>query len=158
MPERQWTSGQHTVQPDEVEAARVERIDDRTHQGYSAVPDLHLRWEDDRPGWYDPATGRHITRLRANRRHQERETRQDETPCPATGAPARCSSGPPRRDIASVICGRQMHEPRCADTQKTENSVQLPTTQTRNHRNTHHHDDTDLIPDSLPTPAHITGR
>ena len=36
---------QHPVQPDEVEAARVERIDDRTHQGYSAVLDLHLRWE-----------------------------------------------------------------------------------------------------------------
>ena len=48
---------QHPVQPDEVEVARVERIDDRTHQGYSAVLDLHLRWEDDRLGWYDPATG-----------------------------------------------------------------------------------------------------
>ena len=45
----------------------IERIDDRTHQGYSAVLDLHLRWEDGRLGWYDPATGRHIPRFRDER-------------------------------------------------------------------------------------------
>ena len=45
----------------------IERIDDRTHQGYSAALDLHLRWEDGRLGWYDPATGRHITRFRDER-------------------------------------------------------------------------------------------
>ncbi len=41
----------------------IERIDDRTHQGYSAVLDLYLRWEDGKLGWYDPATGRHIPRF-----------------------------------------------------------------------------------------------
>ncbi len=41
----------------------IERIDDRTHQGYSAVLDLDLRWEDGKLGWYDPATGRHIPRF-----------------------------------------------------------------------------------------------
>ena len=40
----------------------IERIDDRTFQGYSAVLNLHLRWEDGALGWYDPATGQHILR------------------------------------------------------------------------------------------------
>ena len=55
----------------------IERIDDRTHQGYSAVLDLHLRWEDGRLGWYDPATGRHITRFRdeRDRANAEQEAR-----------------------------------------------------------------------------------
>ena len=57
----------------------IERIDDRTHQGYSAVLDLHLRWEDGRLGWYDPATGRHITRFRdeRDRANAEQEARQE---------------------------------------------------------------------------------
>ena len=55
----------------------IERIDDRTHQGYSAVLDLHLRWEDGRLGWYDPATGRHIPRFRdeRDRANAEQEAR-----------------------------------------------------------------------------------
>ena len=55
----------------------IERIDDRTHQGYSAVLDLHLRWEDGRLRWYDPATGRHITRFRdeRDRANAEQEAR-----------------------------------------------------------------------------------
>ena len=55
----------------------IERIDDRTHQGYSTVLDLHLRWEDGRLGWYDPATGRHIPRFRdeRDRANAEQEAR-----------------------------------------------------------------------------------
>ena len=55
----------------------IERIDDRTHQGYSAVLDLHLRWEDGRLGWYDPATGRHIPRFgdERDRANAEQEAR-----------------------------------------------------------------------------------
>ncbi len=49
----------------------IERIDARTHQGYSAVLDLHLRWEDGRLGWYDPA-GRHIVRFRDERERADR--------------------------------------------------------------------------------------
>ncbi len=41
----------------------VERIDDRTFQGYSVVLDLNVRWEDGQLGWHDPATGRHIVRF-----------------------------------------------------------------------------------------------
>ena len=48
----------------------VERIDDGNFQGYCAVLDLHLRWEDGQLGWYDPATGRHIIRF-----DDEREAR-----------------------------------------------------------------------------------
>ena len=48
----------------------IERIDDRTHQGYSTALDLYLRWEDGKLGWYDPATGRHILRF-----SDEREAR-----------------------------------------------------------------------------------
>ena len=42
----------------------IEQIDHRTHQGYSAVLDLYLRWEDGQLGWYDPSTRRHITRFK----------------------------------------------------------------------------------------------
>ena len=41
----------------------VERIDEQTFQGYSAVLNLYLRWEQGRLGWYDPATGQHIVRF-----------------------------------------------------------------------------------------------
>jgi hypothetical protein len=48
----------------------IEQAGDQTHQGYSAVLDLHLRWEQGELGWYDPATGRHIVRF-----DDEREAR-----------------------------------------------------------------------------------
>ena len=41
----------------------IERIDDQIYQGYSAVLQLHLRWEQGQLGWYDPATGQHIIRF-----------------------------------------------------------------------------------------------
>ncbi len=57
----------------------IERIDDRTHQGYSEALDLYLRWEDGKLGWYDPAAGRHITRFRdeRDRANAEQEARQE---------------------------------------------------------------------------------
>ena len=42
----------------------IERLDEHTVQGYSAVLDLYLRWERGQLGWYDPATGLHIMRYR----------------------------------------------------------------------------------------------
>ena len=36
-------------------------------QGYSEVLNLYLRWEQGRLGWYDPATGQHITRFEDER-------------------------------------------------------------------------------------------
>ena len=48
----------------------IEQAGEQTHQGYSAVLDLHLRWEQGELGWYDPAAGRHIVRF-----DDEREAR-----------------------------------------------------------------------------------
>lgn len=50
-------------------------------QGFSAVLNLYIRWDQGQLGWYDPATGRHITtfsderaaRLRAEARVRELE-------------------------------------------------------------------------------------
>ena len=38
----------------------IEELAEDVLQGYSAVLNLHLRWERGRLGWHDPATGRHI--------------------------------------------------------------------------------------------------
>ncbi len=35
-------------------------LEDGSLQGYSAVLNLYLRWENGELGWYDPATGQHI--------------------------------------------------------------------------------------------------
>ena len=58
----------------------IEAIDDRTRRGYSAVLDVHLRWEGGQLGWYDPATGRHIPTFDDERagRLQERAGRLEE--------------------------------------------------------------------------------
>ena len=46
-------------------------------QGYSAVLNLHLRWEQGQLAWHDPATGRHIATFESERaaRVVEREAR-----------------------------------------------------------------------------------
>jgi hypothetical protein len=41
-------------------------------QGYSAVLDLNLRWEQGQLGWYDPATGRHILTFSDERSRADR--------------------------------------------------------------------------------------
>ena len=51
----------------------IERIDEHTFQGYSAVLNLYLRWEQGRLGWYDPATGQHIVRFSDERERAEVE-------------------------------------------------------------------------------------
>ena len=68
----------------------IERIDGDTHQGYSAVLNLNLRWEQGELGWYDPDTGRHITRLSDERTARlDAETRADSAEARATSAEAR---------------------------------------------------------------------
>ena len=44
----------------EYQPIPIEELPDGSLQGYSAVLNLYLRWEDGQLGWYDPATGRHI--------------------------------------------------------------------------------------------------
>ena len=66
------------------ELIAIKELADGVTQGYSAVLNLHLRWEQGRLAWHDPATGRHILtyddqRARADnaedRVHQEGEAR-----------------------------------------------------------------------------------
>lgn len=40
-------------------------------QGYSAVLNLHLRWDDGRLGWHDPATGQHIATFDSERQRAD---------------------------------------------------------------------------------------
>ena len=39
----------------------IEEVGDGALQGYSAALNIHLRWEQGRLAWHDPATGRRIT-------------------------------------------------------------------------------------------------
>ena len=66
----------------QYEPIEIDELPDGSLQGYSAVLNVNLRWTDGQLGWYDPATGRHITtlsserqaRLQAEARIQELET------------------------------------------------------------------------------------
>ena len=51
----------------------IERLDAQTFQGYSAVLNLQLRWEQGQLGWYDPATGKHIIRFSDERARADAE-------------------------------------------------------------------------------------
>lgn len=59
----------------------IEEVEDGVLQGYSAVLNLHLRWNRGQLEWHDPATGRHIAtfederaaRLQAEARARELE-------------------------------------------------------------------------------------
>ncbi len=51
----------------------IEQMDDDAHQGYSAVLNLHLRWEHGNLGWYDPSTGQHIPTFDHERARAEAE-------------------------------------------------------------------------------------
>ena len=45
-------------------------------QGYSAVLNLYLRWENGKLGWYDPATGEHIPTYQSQRDRADRAEAQ----------------------------------------------------------------------------------
>ena len=51
----------------------TEPLPDGVVQGYSPVLDLHLRWEEGRLVWHDPATGRPIASLAEERARADRE-------------------------------------------------------------------------------------
>ena len=55
---------------DEYRPLPTEQLPDGVVQGYSPALDLHLRWEEGRLVWHDPATGRPIASLA-----EEREAR-----------------------------------------------------------------------------------
>ncbi len=51
----------------------IETLADGSLQGYSAVLNLSLRWENGQLGWYDPTTGRHIPTFDDERNRAEQE-------------------------------------------------------------------------------------
>ena len=55
-------------------------------QGYGAALNIHLRWEQGRLAWHDPATGRHIATFEGERARadREREARIEEMEARAT--------------------------------------------------------------------------
>ena len=64
----------------EYQPIPIAELDDGVLQGYSAVLDLHLRWDDGQLAWYDPATGEHIATFDSERERadSEREARMQE--------------------------------------------------------------------------------
>ncbi len=57
----------------------IEESPDGSLQGFSEVLNLHIRWEQGRLWWHDPATGRHITTFedeRARADHAEARVRE----------------------------------------------------------------------------------
>ncbi len=57
---------------DEYQPIPIEELADGVLQGYSAVLDLNLRWDQGELRWHDPATGRHITTFRDERTRADR--------------------------------------------------------------------------------------
>ena len=57
----------------EYVAIDVEELSDGSLQGYSAVLNLYLRWEDGQLQWVDPATGEHIPTFDSERAGRLRE-------------------------------------------------------------------------------------
>ena len=61
---------------DRYEPIDIDELADGGLQGYSAVLNLHLRWENGRLAWYDPDAGRHIATFESERgRADDAETR-----------------------------------------------------------------------------------
>ena len=67
----------------------IEGLPDGGLQGYSAVLNLYLRWENGQLRWYDPGTGQHIATFRAEREERIREqSRADAAEARAAAAEA----------------------------------------------------------------------
>ena len=98
----------------------IEQAGDQTHQGYSAVLDLHLRWEQGELGWYDPATGRHIVRfdderearLAAEARADTTEARLRELEAELERCETTLTTSPPRRCRCLTIHGARVRQHR----------------------------------------------
>ena len=55
------------------EPIAIEELPDGVLQGYSAALNLHLRWEQGRLAWHDPATGQHIATFESERARADSE-------------------------------------------------------------------------------------
>ena len=84
----------------------IERLADGTLQGYSAVLNLYLRWEEGQLRWHDPATGQHIVTLEDERaRADYAETRADYAETRADYAETRAGHAETRADYAETRAG-----------------------------------------------------
>ena len=61
------------------EPVDIEELADGVMQGYSAVLNLFIRWEQGRLAWHDPATGRHILTYDDQRARAEEATASAES-------------------------------------------------------------------------------
>ncbi len=88
----------------------IEELAGGVLRGYSEALDLHLRWEDGRLGWYDPATGRHIATFDSERTRadsaealaESERARADSAEALAESERARADSAEVRADSAEV--------------------------------------------------------
>ena len=81
----------------------IERLPDGTLQGYSAVLNLYLRWDEGQLRWHDPATGRHIVTLEDERaRADHAETRAGHAETRADHAETRAGHAETRADHAEA--------------------------------------------------------
>ncbi len=83
----------------------IEQIDAVTHQGYSAVLHLRLRWERGQLGWYDPETGQHILGYADQRDRADNESdRADNERASRLDAEARAASAEARvRELEAEV-------------------------------------------------------
>jgi hypothetical protein len=85
------------------EPITVETTEDGARQGYSAVLDLILRWEQGQLLWIDSDTGRHITRLSDEReRADNAEARADNADARANAEQADRIQADARADTAEA--------------------------------------------------------
>ena len=61
------------LEGDEYQPLPIENLPDGVAQGYSPILNLHLRWEQGRLVWHDPATGRPIASLAEERARADAE-------------------------------------------------------------------------------------
>lgn len=55
------------------QSIEIEELDDGSLQGYCAVLDVTLRWQDGQLGWFDPSTGQHIPTFFDQQAHADSE-------------------------------------------------------------------------------------
>ena len=91
----------------------IAELDDGILQGYSAVLDLHLRWDRCRLGWHDPETGEHIATLESERegRMQEREARIQEREARITAEAGREAAEARVRELEAELRRRDAGDP-----------------------------------------------
>ena len=73
VPRRVKLAGDRLSPEGQYRPIPIERLADGVLQGYSAVLNLYLRWEEGQLRWHDPVTGQHIVTLEDERARADRE-------------------------------------------------------------------------------------